>query len=518
MFKKQILVTLLLACFLLWTNSGYSQTKPDRKSLLVERTDSQKWALLIGVDDYSNINDLEFCGADQRALYSQLINNGFKKENIFLLHDGAKDNKYLPFKNNIEKQLKTILKIVEHEDVLLVAFSGHGVNLDGNTYFCPTDADLERVATLLPIQFVYEQLRGCKAALKFLMIDACRNDPRPRGARTPVNPTLNFAKSLNATKPPLGVIVFSSCTLGETSHENESLKHGVFMHYVLEAIDGKADQNRNGKVSLSELTGYAGRNTKLFVARTYNDVQRPFINGELTTEVLDYDLFTVSKPSVLMAPSGVRKAEHQKTSQNNLQRIALALHEFHAKHGMFPALYSTDASGKPLLSWRVHLLPYLANADLYRRFRLDEPWNSEHNRALMREMPAVFRSPETAGDRFVTNYLAIESESSILVPPSKSMFGLTTPLGISMKQVTDGTSNTIAILEVSDNRACEWTRPQDFRVVADNPLEGLGHSRDPKVFLTTFVDASAKVLSRDLDRKMFLGLTTRNGGESVYSP
>ncbi|MCA9005523.1 MAG: caspase family protein, partial [Planctomycetaceae bacterium] len=302
MFKKQILVTLLLACFLLWTNSGYSQTKPDRKSLLVERTDSQKWALLIGVDDYSNINDLEFCGADQRALYSQLINNGFKKENIFLLHDGAKDNKYLPFKNNIEKQLKTILKIVEHEDVLLVAFSGHGVNLDGNTYFCPTDADLERVTTLIPIQFIYEQLRSCKATLKLLMIDACRNDPRPRGARTPDNPTRNFAKSLKAAKPPLGVIVFSSCTLGEISHENESLKHGVFMHYVLEGIDGKADRNRNGKVSLGELTGYAGRNTKLFVARKYNDVQRPFINGELTTEVLDYDLFTVSKSSELIVP------------------------------------------------------------------------------------------------------------------------------------------------------------------------------------------------------------------------
>lgn len=213
-----------------------------------------------------------------------------------------------------------------------------------------------------------------------------------------------------------------------------------------------------------------------------------------------------------------REAARRTTSQNNLKQIALALYVFHERHGKLPALYSTDASGKPLLSWRVHLLPYIENEELYRRFRLDEPWDSEHNRALIREMPVVFRSPETAVDRFVTNYLAISSESSFLIPPAKAMFGETTPLGISINQVTDGTSNTIAIVEVSDDRACEWTRPQDFPVVADMPLDGLGHARDPKVFLTAFGDGSTRVLSRDLDLKTFLGLTTRNGGEPVDSP
>ena len=213
-----------------------------------------------------------------------------------------------------------------------------------------------------------------------------------------------------------------------------------------------------------------------------------------------------------------REAARRTTSQNNIKQIALALYVFHERHGKLPALYSTDASGKPLLSWRVHLLPYLENEELYLRFRLDEPWDSEHNQALIREMPVVFRCPETAVDRFVTNYLAISSESSFLTSPAKAMFGATTPLGISTKQVSDGTSFTIAIVEVSDDRACEWTRPQDFRVVADSPLDGLGHARDPKVFLTAFGDGSTRVLSRDLDLKTFLGLTTRNGGEPVDLP
>ena len=162
-------------------------------------------------------------------------------------------------------------------------------------------------------------------------------------------------------------------------------------------------------------------------------------------------------------------------------------------------LWQTDASGKPLLSWRVHLLPYLENEELYRRFRLDEPWDSEHNRALIERDATVFRCPETAYDRFVTNYLAISSESSFLIPPAKAMFGATTPLGISMKQVTDGTSNTIAIVEVSNDRACEWTRPQDFRVVAGMPLDGLGHARDPQIVLTAFGDGSVKAVNRDLN-------------------
>lgn len=231
-------------------------------------------------------------------------------------------------------------------------------------------------------------------------------------------------------------------------------------------------------------------------------------------QTLAANIWSLLNPQVQMA----REAARRQHSQDNLKQIILAVHNFEAVHGRLPALYSMDASGKPLLSWRVHLLPYLENGELYRRFRLDEPWDSEHNRALLSEMPTVYRCPETADDRFVTNYLAISSESSFLTSPAKAMFGATTPLGISMKQVTDGTSNTIAIVEVSDGRACEWTRPQDFLVVADMPLDGLGHARDPKVFLTAFGDGSTRVLSRDLDLKSLLGLTTRNGGEPVDSP
>lgn len=240
------------------------------------------------------------------------------------------------------------------------------------------------------------------------------------------------------------------------------------------------------------------------------DISASPSGGSAAAKVL-YQLF---RPAVQAA----REAARRNRSGNNLKQIVLAIQSFSAIHGRLPALYSTDTAGKPLLSWRVHLLPYLENEELYRRFRLNEPWDSEHNRALLSEMPTTYRCPETADDSFVTNYLAISSESSFLTPPAKGMFGATTPLGISMKQVTDGTSNTIAIVEVSDDRACEWTRPQDFPVVVDNPLGGLGHARDPQIVLTAFADGAVKAINRNLDTNLFLGLATRNGGEPVDSP
>ncbi|MCA9055160.1 MAG: protein kinase, partial [Planctomycetaceae bacterium] len=89
------------------------------------------------------------------------------------------------------------------------------------------------------------------------------------------------------------------------------------------------------------------------------------------------------------------------TTAANLKQILLALRNYHDTHGKFPARCSVDSanSNRPLLSWRVHLLPFLGEQDLYARFRLDEPWESPHNRALAASMPAVYHSDGLAPER-----------------------------------------------------------------------------------------------------------------------
>src|SRR5205807_5126217 len=80
-------------------------------------------------------------------------------------------------------------------------------------------------------------------------------------------------------------------------------------------------------------------------------------------------------------------------STNNLRQIAIAMHSYHGTHNEFPAAYSTSKDGKPLLSWRVEILPYIEQGALFNEFHLDEPWDSEHNKKLIERMPTIFAAP-----------------------------------------------------------------------------------------------------------------------------
>lgn len=240
-----------------------------------------RWALLVGVDEYAEVEPLSYCGADVRALRSQLVANGFPAKQVISLDDQAAESKYRPLRANIERQLDLVLGLVEPGDLVLVAFSGHGVHLDGKSYLCPTETRLGDPGTLISLDGVYGRLARCRASLKLLVVDACRNDPRPRGVRglaAPAN-ARQFAASLQ--RPPQGILLLSSCAPGQTSREDADLGHGVFMHYLLGGLKGPADSDRNGGVSLIELYQYANRETKAHVARKFNVLQTPALHGEL---------------------------------------------------------------------------------------------------------------------------------------------------------------------------------------------------------------------------------------------
>jgi len=261
--------------------------------------DTGRWALLIGVDDYLWARKLEYCGADMRALRAQLIASGFPQDHIYLLHDKAEENKYRPMKANIEAHLRLILGLVEEKDAVLIAFSGHGLQLKGKSYLCPAEARLDDPASLVEVYLLYQRLEKCPAALKLFLIDACRNDPRPDGERsfTPTEGTRQFAESIE--KPPQGILLLTSCTPGEIAREEKEFGHGVFMHFLLEGLAGAADANHNNRISLMELYLYTNEKTKSYVARKFVDSQRPYFKGEMYD---NFDLFTVSRTASLPVP------------------------------------------------------------------------------------------------------------------------------------------------------------------------------------------------------------------------
>ena len=152
----------------------------------------------------------------------------------------------------------------------------------------------------------------------------------------------------------------------------------------------------------------------------------------------------------------------------SLKQISLAMMSYEMKHGTFPPRTIFSKDGKPLLSWRVVLLPELGQQALFDEFNLDEPWDSPHNKPLIARVP-LFCLNEN-GD-------AAKGRTRFVVPVGKdTMFD--GDKGVSKKQVTDGLSNTILIIVVGENRSVIWTKPDDMDFDPEHPLAGLGAVAD----------------------------------------
>jgi hypothetical protein len=159
----------------------------------------------------------------------------------------------------------------------------------------------------------------------------------------------------------------------------------------------------------------------------------------------------------------VRQAAARSLSANKLRQIGVALHEHEIVRGHLPPPALTDAAGKPLLSWRVTLLPHLGQGELYKQFRLDEPWDSEHNKKLLEKMPAVYAAPtEGAGEAGTTRYRAVVGPGA----------GFEAGKGLRFTDFTNGVGNTIVVVEAKE--AVPWTRPEELAYAPDRPLPAFG--------------------------------------------
>jgi hypothetical protein len=186
----------------------------------------------------------------------------------------------------------------------------------------------------------------------------------------------------------------------------------------------------------------------------------------------------------------------------------LALHNYADAHKSFPAHASYDAEGKPLLSWRVHILPFIGKGELYKEFHRDEPWDSPHNKQLIARMPEVYRNPNLLADDGTTNYLAIVGEECIFNGTAD---------GMRLANITDGTSKTIMLVEADLDEAVIWTKPDDLAYNADNPAAGFGRLR-PTGALVAIADGSVRFISEDIDPQTLKALFTRAGGETIQTP
>ncbi len=268
--------------------------------IAAEKKPGEKWAVLVGVDDYAYVKHLQFCVADMRSLKTELLHAGFDERQVILLDDEAKEKKLLPFRSNIEKQIELVCANAEKGDFVLIAFSGHGVLLGKTSFLCPSDARVDDAKTLISLDWVYQQLQRSHADLRLVLVDACRNVPVEMSEKRSFTEaerkdnTRAFVEQ--AERLPEGVALLNSCSEGEFATEDKEIGHGVFMHFLLEGLRGKADKDGDKSVTLDELIRFTSKETKLYVGAKFGTSQRPKLKSDLTGEALDYQVAVIGSP------------------------------------------------------------------------------------------------------------------------------------------------------------------------------------------------------------------------------
>lgn len=216
---------------------------------------------------------------------------------------------------------------------------------------------------------------------------------------------------------------------------------------------------------------------------------------------------------LIPAVQQVRVAAKRATSMNNMRQITLAMHNYESAFATFP---KPDYNG---LSWRVEILPFLGEQELYDSFNHDEPWNSSHNIQLLDQMPSFFACPGV--DELPSGFTVYQVPVTDVVSNPELMNGSVSAFdnsgkGVGFGQIMDGSSNTIALLEVNPSAAVEWTRPADWDFDPNNPKRNLGDVWIGRQVLISAMDGSVHSIDVELQSpEEFKGMLTRNGGETV---
>lgn len=183
-------------------------------------------------------------------------------------------------------------------------------------------------------------------------------------------------------------------------------------------------------------------------------------------------------------PIGAARAQ----LMNNMKQIGLALHMHHDMYRALPNQGFSNPPGKPNLSWRVQILPFIEQDNLYRQFRLDEPWDSAHNRQFLSRIPPLYAplGSQPRGNVEGGTYIQLITGPNTLYPKWNPKLSL-------VRDIPDGTPNTILFVEAGD--PVPWTKPDDVKYNPQGPLPKLG-SLSPDGFFAGMGDGSIRFVER----------------------
>jgi hypothetical protein len=190
------------------------------------------------------------------------------------------------------------------------------------------------------------------------------------------------------------------------------------------------------------------------------------VNGTKATIEFPADDKRIAKLRAMFgeAADKSRAVGDRRERADQFKHLMLAMLNYESANRHLPPAAIRDKDGKPLLSWRVAILPYLDEVELYKQFRLDEPWDSPHNSALIKKM--------------------------------------------------HGTSKTVLIIERDPSHAVIWTKPEDWEVDLAHPRQGLVRTDRDYVTLG-FADGHVQVINpAQTEEKTLRAFFTRAGGDT----
>lgn len=186
--------------------------------------------------------------------------------------------------------------------------------------------------------------------------------------------------------------------------------------------------------------------------------------------------------------------------RRKLKQIAIGLLNFHDIHRSF--VPPENRQDKRNLSWRVHLLPHLDQKPLYDKFKFDEPWDSEHNLKLLKEMPDIYKSGDE--NDALTRF-------QVLVGPH-TLFA--TQKDGRVRDCTDGARHTILVVQSGSEKAIPWTKPHDLQYDQANPIGCIGEVDGNRIESVT-VDGKPLSVRTNIAAEIFASLATASGNEVI---
>ncbi len=192
-------------------------------------------------------------------------------------------------------------------------------------------------------------------------------------------------------------------------------------------------------------------------------------------------------------------------STHNLRRIAIAMHEYSDKHGILPPAAYWNKAGQACLSWRVLILPQLGYEALYKQFKFDEPWDSEHNKRLLTKMPTVYATPG------LTKSGSSETYYRVFVGNGAGfdwIFGMKLP-----GSFPDGTSNTLMCTIASTS--VPWSKPDEMEFDPEkDPTKLFGALPNGQPQIVT-VDGTVRTLKKLPSKETLSLLIQRADGQVI---